>query len=152
MSQGKSTKEPSQISKFFGDLANRTSLAAGRAPTFIMAAGIVVLWAVSGPLFNFSDTWQLVINTGTTIVTFLMVFLIQNSQNRDSAAIQVKLDELIRVSAAHNSLVGIEHLTDDELENLRTKCEARARAEKAGEATVKSTRKSARRAAEQVSG
>ena len=118
------------IAKFFGDLANRTSQAAGRASTFILAAGIVVLWAVSGPLFGFSDTWQLVINTGTTIVTFLMVFLIQNSQNRDSAAIQVKLDELIRVGAARNSLVGIEHLTDDELEDLRTKCEARAQPRK----------------------
>jgi low affinity Fe/Cu permease len=92
----------------------------------------------------------LVINTGTTIVTFLMVFLIQNSQNRDSAAIQVKLDELIRVSAGRNSLVGIEHLTDDELEDLRDKCEARARAERAGNETVKRTRKSARRAADQV--
>jgi low affinity Fe/Cu permease len=145
------TKEPSQVSKFFGDLANRTSLAAGRASTFLLAAGVIVVWAVSGPLFHFSDTWQLVINTGTTIVTFLMVFLIQNSQNRDSAAIQVKLDELIRVSAARNSLVGIEHLTDDEIEDLRTKCEARARAEKAGEKKLSRTRKSARRAAEQVS-
>jgi Low affinity iron permease len=80
---------------YFGELANRTSKAAGRASTFILAAGIVVVWGISGPLFGFSDTWQLVINTGTTIVTFLMVFLIQNSQNRDSAAIQVKLDELI---------------------------------------------------------
>jgi low affinity Fe/Cu permease len=118
----------------------------------MLAAGIVVIWGVSGPLFNFSDTWQLVINTGTTIVTFLMVFLIQNSQNRDNAAIQVKLDELVRVSAARNSLVGIEHLTDDELEELRTKCEARARAEKVGDQTLDEARKSARRAAEQVSG
>jgi low affinity Fe/Cu permease len=132
-----STREPSRISKFFGDLANRTSLAAGHASTFILAATVVVVWAVSGPLFNFSDTWQLVINTGTTIVTFLMVFLIQNSQNRDNAALQVKLDELIRVGAARNSLVGIEHLTDGELEELRNKCEARAR--------------TARRAAEQIS-
>lgn len=92
---------------------------------------------VVGALFGFSDTWQLVINTGTTIVTFLMVFLIQNSQNRDSAAIQVKLDELIRVSVAHNSFVGIEHLTDDELEDIRTRCEQRALAEKAGDATVR---------------
>jgi low affinity Fe/Cu permease len=152
VSHERSTKEASRISKFFGDLANRTSLAAGRATTFILAAGIVVVWAISGPLFKFSDTWQLVINTGTTIVTFLMVFLIQNSQNRDSAAIQVKLDELIRVSAARNSLVGIEHLTDDELEDLRKKCEARARAEKTGEDTVNRARKSARHAAEQVSG
>jgi len=125
-------------------------LAAGRASAFIFAVGIVAVWAISGPLFAFSDTWQLVINTGTTIVTFLMVFLIQNSQNRDSAAIQVKLDELIRVSAGRNSLVGIEHLTDDELEDLRDKCEARARAERAGNETVKRTRKSARRAADQV--
>ena len=142
--------EPSPVSKFFGDLANKTSLAAGRASTFLLAAGVVVVWGISGPLFHFSDTWQLVINTGTTIVTFLMVFLIQNSQNRDSAAIQVKLDELIRVSAARNSLVGIEHLTDDEIEELRSKCEARAKAEKAGDETVDRTRQSARRAAEQI--
>ncbi|PSO19788.1 low affinity iron permease family protein [Bradyrhizobium sp. MOS002] len=142
--------EPSPISKFFGDLANKTSLAAGRASTFLLAAGVVVVWGISGPLFHFSDTWQLVINTGTTIVTFLMVFLIQNSQNRDSAAIQVKLDELIRVSAARNSLVGIEHLTDDEIEELRSKCEARAKAEKAGDETLDRTRQSARRAAEQI--
>jgi low affinity Fe/Cu permease len=101
-------------------------------------------------LFGFSDTWQLVINTGTTIVTFLMVFLIQNSQNRDGAAIQVKLDELIRVGAAHNSLIGIEHLTDEELEDLRTKCEARAEAERVGEETVKETRRKARKPAVQV--
>jgi low affinity Fe/Cu permease len=151
VSNEKSTKEPSHLSKFFGDLANRTSLAAGRASTFMLATGVVVVWGISGPLFKFSDTWQLVINTGTTIVTFLMVFLIQNSQNRDSAAIQVKLDELIRVSTARNSLVGIEHLTDDEIEDLRTKCEARAKAEKAGGASVNRTRKSARRAAEEVS-
>ena len=111
---------------------------------------VILVWGISGPLFGFSDTWQLVINTGTTIVTFLMVFLIQNSQNRDSAAIQVKLDELIRVGAARNSMVGIEHLTDDELEDLRGKCEARARAEKAADRTVNKTRKSARRAADKV--
>jgi low affinity Fe/Cu permease len=136
--------------RVFGDVANKTSQAAGRASTFILAAGVVLVWAITGPLFGFSDTWQLVINTGTTIVTFLMVFLIQNSQNRDSAAIQVKLDELIRVGAAHNSLVGIEHLTDDELEDLRTKCEARAEAEKVGEETVKETGKKARKAAAQA--
>jgi low affinity Fe/Cu permease len=151
VSEKTQAKEASRVSRFFGDLANRTSLAAGRATTFLLAAGVVVAWAIGGPLFNFSDTWQLVINTGTTIVTFLMVFLIQNSQNRDSAAIQVKLDELIRVGAARNSLVGIEHLTDDEIEELRTKCEARARAERAGDETLDRTRKSAQRAADEVS-
>ena len=136
--------------KLFGDIANRTSQAAGRALTFMIATAVVIIWAVTGPIFHYSDTWQLVINTGTTIVTFLMVFLIQNSQNRDSAAIQVKLDELVRVSAVHNSFVGIEHLTDDELDEIRSKCEVRAKAEKAGEQTVESARKKARRAADLV--
>jgi low affinity Fe/Cu permease len=99
----------------------------------MLATGVVLVWGVTGPLFQFSDTWQLFINTGTTIVTFLMVFLIQNSQNRDSAAIQVKLDELIRVSTAQNSFVGIEHLTDEELEEIRSKCERRAAADKDGD-------------------
>jgi len=103
-------------------------------------------------LFQYSDTWQLVINTGTTIITFLMVFLIQNSQNRDGAAIQVKLDELIRVSTAQNSFVGIEHLTDDELEEIRDKCEQRAEAEKAGEESVKETGKRAKEAADRAVG
>jgi low affinity Fe/Cu permease len=98
----------------------------------MIATSVVIVWAVTGPIFHYSDTWQLVINTGTTIITFLMVFLIQNSQNRDSAAIQVKLDELIRVSAAHNSFVGIEHLTDDELEDIRTKCESALKRKKSG--------------------
>ena len=114
----------------------------------MVAAGVVAVWAITGPVFGYSDTWQLVINTGTTIVTFLMVFLIQNSQNRDGAAIQVKLDELIRVSAAHNSFVGIEHLTDEELEEIRVKCEKRAAAERAGRKSVIDTDKKARRAAE----
>ena len=138
----------SGFSRFFGDLANKTSQLAGRATTFIVAAAVVIIWAVTGPLFGYSDTWQLVINTGTTIVTFLMVFLIQNSQNRDSAAIQVKLDELIRTSAAHNSFVGIEHLTDEELEDIRTKCEARAAAEKVGQRTVQRMGEKAREAAD----
>jgi low affinity Fe/Cu permease len=140
------------FNKLFGDIANRTSQAAGRALTFVIAAAVVVVWAITGPVFQYSDTWQLVINTGTTIVTFLMVFLIQNSQNRDSAAIQVKLDELIRVSTAHNSFVGIEHLTDDELEEIRTKCEMRAEAEKAGELNVEKTGKKADLAAERAVG
>ena len=138
--------------RLFGEIANRTSQAAGRAITFLIAVGVVLLWAITGPIFHYSDTWQLVINTGTTIVTFLMVFLIQNSQNRDSAAIQVKLDELIRVSTAHNSFVGIEHLTDAELEKIRTKCERRAEAEKAGEKSVQRTGKKAKLAADRVTG
>ena len=143
-------KDSGRFSRIFGDVANRTSQAAGRASAFMMAAGVVLAWAITGPLFQYSDTWQLVINTGTTIVTFLMVFLIQNSQNRDSAAIQVKLDELIRVSTAHNSFVGIEHLTDDELEEIRDKCERRAEAENVGEASVKRTGKKAREAADRA--
>ncbi len=145
-------ERPAGIAKVFGDVANTTSQAAGRASTFIVAACVVIVWAVTGPLFGYSDTWQLVINTGTTIVTFLMVFLIQNSQNRDSAAIQVKLDELIRVSTARNSFVGIEHLTDDELEEIRTKCETRAQAEKTGQVSVEKTGEKARRAADRAVG
>ncbi len=140
------------FAKIFGDIANKTSQAAGRATTFMIAGAVVLIWAVSGPAFGYSDTWQLVINTGTTIVTFLMVFLIQNSQNRDSAAIQVKLDELIRVSAAHNSFVGIEHLTDEELEEIRGKCERRAEAEKAGDRTVEIVGERAAEAADEVTG
>jgi len=117
------------VSKLFSDIAKVISTAVGRPWGFLLAAAAVILWGITGPIFNFSDTWQLVINTTSSIVTFLMVFLIQNAQNRDSAAIQVKLDELIRVSAAHNSLLGIEHLTDQELEEIRDKCEARAKAE-----------------------
>lgn len=117
----------SRSSQLFSRLANAASRGAGRATTFALAAGVIIVWAITGPLFGFSDTWQLVINTGTTIVTFLMVFLIQNTQNRDGAAIQVKLDEIIRKSNVRNSLIGIEHLTDEELEDLRAKCEQRAK-------------------------
>jgi len=147
---GRNKKEaPRGIAQVFGDVASRTSQAAGRATTFLFAVLIIVVWAVTGPIFKFSDTWQLIINTGTTIVTFLMVFLIQNSQNRDSAAIQVKLDELIRVSTAQNSLVGIEHLTDEELENIRKTCESRAAAE-AGDEAVERTGQEARKAADKI--
>ena len=137
-----------KLGKLFAVFANATSQAAGRASTFVLACLVIIVWAVSGPLFHFSDTWQLVINTGTTIVTFLMVFLIQNSQNRDSAAIQVKLDELIRTGAAQNSFVGIEHLTAEELEELRARCEKRAKVAAAGENRERKVAKRARKAAE----
>jgi low affinity Fe/Cu permease len=100
----------------------------GRPLTFALALALILLWAATGPWFSYSETWQLIINTGTTIVTFLMVFLIQNTQNRDGAAIQAKLDELIRASAAQNTYIGIEHLTEEEVNDLREKCEARAKA------------------------
>ena len=142
-----SSRNDRNVNKLFADIANRTSQAAGRAITFLIAIGVVLIWAATGHWFQYSDTWQLVINTGTTIVTFLMVFLIQNSQNRDSAAIQLKLDELIRVSTARNSLVGIERLTGEEIEEIRTKNGSHASAEKTGRASVQRVRKKARRAA-----
>ena len=104
----------------FGSLARRTARAAGQPGSFLCALLIVVLWLLTGPLFGFSDTWQLVINTGTTIVTFLMVFLIQNSQNCEAEAVQLKLDELIRATqGAHLSLLDIEELSDQELDRMR---------------------------------
>src|SRR6478672_7543826 len=115
------------LNKLFTHVASSVSHAAGHAVAFIICCIVVLVWAASGPVFGFSDTWQLVINTGTTIVTFLMVFLIQNTQNRDGAAIQAKLDELIRVSEGHNRFIGIEHLTESEVEEIRDKCERAAR-------------------------
>ena len=118
-------------SQVFGEVATRVAHASGRPLTFALCVLVVVAWAVSGPFFGFSDTWQLVINTGTTIVTFLMVFLIQNTQNRDGVALQTKLDELIRSSNAQNEFMGIEKLTDRELTALHEKCEAAARSSQA---------------------
>jgi low affinity Fe/Cu permease len=115
------------IEKVFTRIANKVAHVTGLPATFAVCVLIVVAWAVSGPIFGFSDTWQLVINTGTTIITFLMVFLIQNTQNRDGAAIQAKLDELIRVGRGHNHFIGIEHLTESEVEQIRDKCERAAK-------------------------
>jgi low affinity Fe/Cu permease len=110
----------------FTRFAKKTAQLSGRPVAFSLALATIVVWLVTGPVFGFSDTWQLIINTGTTIVTFLMVFLIQNTQNRDTAAIQIKLDELIRVSRGHNALMDLEELDDAEIEMFRRKYEAMA--------------------------
>lgn len=112
------------MERLFSRLAAQTALVTGKPITFVLAVAVVLVWAVTGPIFEYSETWQLVINTGTTIVTFLMIFLVQNSQNRDSAAIQAKLDELIRaVEAANDEFIGIEHMTESEIELVRAALE-----------------------------
>jgi low affinity Fe/Cu permease len=110
------------MDKLFAKFANATARATGSPIAFLLCVASVVIWAGTGPMFKYSENWQLVINTGTTIVTFLMVFLIQNTQNRDGAAIQTKLDELIRASDAEDEFMGIEKLTDKELDLLSEKC------------------------------
>ncbi len=111
----------------FSHFAHATSLWTGHPAAFLAAVAIVLVWVVTGPIFNYSDTWQLVINTGTTIVTFLMVFLIQNTQNRDTLAIQLKLSELVlAMKGAENKFAAIEDLTDEELEKLHDDCRQRA--------------------------
>ena len=113
--------------RFFASLASRSSYLMGHPAAFIIAVSACLVWAASGPVFDYSDTWQLVINTATTVLTFLAVFLIQNSQNRDGAAIQAKLDEvLIAVRQARTELVGIENLTDAELQALKSALEREA--------------------------
>src|SRR5437868_2300786 len=108
------------MSEAFRKFSSKVSEATGSAWAFLVAVAIIVIWAVTGPLFHFSDVWQLVINTGTTIITFLMVFLIQNTQNRDSTAVHLKLDELIRsVQTARNEMVGLEDLSDADLDALQ---------------------------------
>jgi low affinity Fe/Cu permease len=111
------------VSDTFSSFASFTARSSGRPSTFVVSCIVIVVWAVTGPMFHYSDTWQLIINTGTTIVTFLMVFLIQNTQNRDGAAIQAKLDELIRAHHdARNAYMGIEKLPEAKLEALREHC------------------------------
>jgi low affinity Fe/Cu permease len=116
------------IDRTFANFANKTSQTAGSPWTFCACLLLVIAWAATGPVFQFSETWQLVINTGTTIITFLMVFLIQNTQNRDNAAIQAKLDDIILMSGADNEFIGIEQLTDKELAAFRDRCAQRAKA------------------------
>ena len=112
------------MERLFTRVASAIATATGQPLVFMLALLIVVVWAVSGPLFHYSDTWQLVINTGTTIVTFLKVFLIQNSQNRDGAAMQAKLDEILRaITDARSEFIGIEHLTDAQIEQIRVALE-----------------------------
>ena len=116
-----------RITAWYSRFAKEAARFCSRPKVFILAVGVIIVWIVTGPIFGFSDTWQLVINTGTTIVTFLMVFLIQNTQYRDTEAIQLKLDELIRATqGAHNALLDLEELEEDDLEGFRTKYEALA--------------------------
>jgi low affinity Fe/Cu permease len=129
------------MDRLFAKFANATAKATGSPAAFLLCVLAVVVWACTGPLFHFSETWQLVINTGTTIITFLMVFLIQNTQNRDGAAIQTKLDELIRSSDAENEFMGIEKLTDHELDVLHAKCRKAAEASRRLLAKAESERK-----------
>jgi low affinity Fe/Cu permease len=117
---------------WYSRFAKSTAHFCGRPPVFTLAVAVIALWIVTGPMFGFSDTWQLVINTGTTIITFLMVFLIQNTQNRDTEAIQVKLDELIRATqGAHNALLDLEELEEESLHAFRAKYHALASAARA---------------------
>jgi low affinity Fe/Cu permease len=115
------------MNKLFSQISTMAAYQTGRSTTFIVALLVVLIWLATGPIFQYSDTWQLVINTATSILTFLMVFIIQNTQNRDGAAIQAKLDELIRTSAAQNRFIGIEQLTAEEIAEYREHCQALAK-------------------------
>jgi low affinity Fe/Cu permease len=116
-----------QFSDLFSRFAARTSEIMGKPAAFVIALAVVVIWALTGPFFGFSDVWQLIINTSTTIITFLMIFVLQNSQNRDGMALQAKLDELILTSAAQNLFIGIEKMNDDQLDALRKQLERQAK-------------------------
>src|SRR4051812_46686105 len=125
------------MDRFFTFCATRISTVAGQPLAFVLALSLIVIWGVTGPLFHYSDTWQLVVNTATTIVTFLMVFLIQNSQNRDAAAMQAKLDEMLRaIENAREQFIGIEHLTDQQIEEIRTRLEREVGREQGKEGTA----------------
>jgi low affinity Fe/Cu permease len=119
---------PTKSRSWFTRLAKRTAHVCGRSSAFMVALGVIIVWALTGPIFGFSDTWQLIINTGTTIVTFLMVFLIQSTQNRDAEAMQVKLDEIIRaIGNAKNELLDLEELEDADLDAIKESYEEIAR-------------------------
>ena len=112
------------MDRYFTQIAGAIAGQSGRPLTFIIALALVIVWALTGPMFSYSETWQLVINTGTTIITFLMVFLVQNTQNRDASAMQAKLDELLRsIETARQDFIGIEHLTDSQIEQIRIRLE-----------------------------
>jgi low affinity Fe/Cu permease len=124
---------PAKSPSWFTRFAKYTAHITGRPGTFMLAGAVIVVWGATGPIFHFSDTWQLIVNTGTTVITFLMVFLIQSTQNRDAVAVQVKLDELLRISAgAHNVLMDLEELEESELERIRCVYTALAAAARRG--------------------
>ena len=128
------------MDRIFTWFASQISFLSGQPLAFVLAFATIVVWGVTGPIFGFSDTWQLVINTGTTIVTFLMVFLIQNSTNRDAAAMQAKLDELLRaVAKARGEFIGIEHLSERQVEEIRAALENEAGAKRGGKRAPKET-------------
>ena len=128
--------------RMFTSLATSAAHVAGQPLAFVAVASLILLWILSGPVFDWSDSWQLIVNTGTTIVTFLMVFLIQNSQNRDAAALQAKSDEVIRsISDARNQFIGIEHLTDSEIEAIRGELEREAELSETGHRRAQSVRR-----------
>ena len=129
------------MKELFRKFAHNTSQIVGSSWAFMLAVLIIVVWAATGPIFHFSDTWQLVINTGTTIITFLMVFLIQNTQNRDAKAIHLKLDELLKgVKGARTALVDVEELSDDELEALQEEFKKLQQTERIKSASKKSSK------------
>ena len=128
------------MDRFFTTFSTRVAAAAGQPLVFSLAVALILLWGLTGPVFGWSDTWQLVVNTATTIVTFLMVFLIQNSQNRDAAAMQAKLDEVLRaVDKAREQFIGIEHLSDREIERIRAALEREVGVSNGKEDTVEET-------------